>query len=178
MGVMAVAVEAFMAVAVFLVVAIVAAAIAAVDMVTAAAGTEVRHRREGPESEDPESEDLDSDDLGTLEASPPVIERRLLTGSGILLEGTAVGLAAARALGVGLVFGAASVDAALAGAAGAADLASVLAGGLVGILSGIGHRTGIARGGVTIIRRIPIRTSSGHFSAGSGVLAERLRFSR
>jgi hypothetical protein len=73
------------------------------------------------------------------------------------LEGTAVGLAAARALGVGLVFGAASVDAALgvivalAGDAGAAGLVSVLATASAGILSGIGHRIGIVRGGRTMI---------------------------
>jgi hypothetical protein len=66
-----------------------------------------------------------------------------------------VGLAAARASGVGLVFGAASVDAALgvivalAGDAGAADL--VLATASAGILSGIGHPTGIALGGDTMI---------------------------
>jgi hypothetical protein len=165
------------------------AAIAAVGMVTAAAAMEVRRRREGPDLEDLESEDLGSEDPGledlgledpgTLVASPPVIERRLLTGSGILLEETAVGLAAERALGVGLAGAVVLVDAALAGDAGAAGLASVLVTASAGILSGFGHRTGIACGGDTIIRFIPIRTSSGHFSAaGSGVLVERLRFSR
>ena len=169
------------------------AAIAAVGMVMGVAGTEVRHRREGPDleglgsddlgSEDPGSADRDSDDLGsedpgTLVASPPVIERRLLTGGGIRLEETAVGLVEATALAVALGFGAASVDAASASVAGAVDLGLALVGGSVGIPSGIGHRTGIARGGDTIIRRIPIRTSSGHLSAGSGVLVERLRFSR
>jgi len=157
------------------------AATAAVGMVTGVAGTEVRHRREVPDldgldSDDPDSEDLDSEDPGTLVASPPVIERRLLTGGGIRLVETAVGLVTA--LGAGLVFGAASVDVALASDAGAAGLVLVLAGGSVGILSGIGHRTGIARGGGTIIRPIHIRTSGGHFSARSGVLAQRLRFSR
>jgi len=186
-------VEASTAVVVFQVAAITgegpaSAAIAAVGIVMEVAGTEVRHRREGPDledldsgdlgSEDLGSEDPDSEDSGTLVASPPAIERQLLTDGGIRSEGTGVGLAAARALGVGLVFGAASVDVALAGDAGAADLGLALAGGSVGILSGIGQRTGIARGGDTIIRRIPIRTSSGHFSAGSGVMVERLRFSR
>ena len=190
MGVMAAAeaVEAFMAVAVFLVVAIVAAAITQEDtataaitaggMVTAAAGTEV-HRREGPDLED-----LVSEDLGTLGVSPPVIERQLLTGGGIRLEETAVGSVEATALAVALAFVAASVNAAFlevvgsASAAGAADLGLALVGGSVGIPSGIGHRTGIAPGGDTIIHRIPIRTSSRHFSAGSGVLVERLSFSR
>jgi hypothetical protein len=154
------------------------AAIAAVGIVMGVAGTEVRLRREGPDLEDLGSEDLESEDPGTLVASPPVIERRLLTGGGIRSEGTAVGLAAARALGVGLAGAAASVAAALAGDAGAAGLASVLVTASAGILSGFGHRTGIARGGDTIIRFIPIRTSSGHFSAGSGVVVERLRFIR
>jgi hypothetical protein len=165
-------VEASTAVVVFQVAAIAgevpaSAAIAAVGIVMGVAGTEVRHRREGPDledlgSEDPDLDDLDSEDLGsedsgTLVASPPVIERQLLTGGGIRLEETAVGLAVARALAVGLVFGAASVNAAFlvvvasASAAGAADLVLALAGGSVGILSGIGHRTGIARGGSTII---------------------------
>ena len=96
-----------------------ASAAIAVGIVTGVAGTEVRHRREGPDledldlddlgSEDPGSDDLDLDDLvsedldledldlddsGTPVASPPpVIERRLLTGGGIHLEETAVGLA-------------------------------------------------------------------------------------
>jgi len=146
------------------------AAIAAVGIVMEAAGTEVRHWREDPDLEDLGSEDLgsgdrDSDDLdledlgledsGTLVASPPAIARQLLTGGGIRLEGSAVGLVEATALAVALGFGAASVNAAflvvVASAAGAADLGSALAGGSVGILSGIGHLTGIARGGSTII---------------------------
>jgi hypothetical protein len=183
-------VEASTVVAVFQVAAITgevpaSAAIAAVGIVTGVAGTEVRHWREGPdlddldsedldsedpdledlesedlESEDLESEDLGSEDPGTLVASPPVIERRLLTGGGIRLEETAVGLVEATALAVALGFGAVSVNAAFlvvvasasASAAGAADLGSALAGGSVGIPSGIGHRTGIARGGNTIIK--------------------------
>jgi hypothetical protein len=173
-------VEASTVVAVFQVAAITgevpaSAAIAAVGIVTGVAGTEVRHWREGPdlddldsedpdledlESEDLESEDLGSEDPGTLGASPPVIERRLLTGGGIRLEETAVGLVEATALAVALGFGAVSVNAAFlvvvasasASAAGAADLGSALAGGSVGIPSGIGHRTGIARGGNTIIK--------------------------
>jgi hypothetical protein len=163
-------VEASTVVAVFQVAAITgevpaSAAIAAVGIVTGVAGTEVRHWREGPDLEDLESEDLESEDLGsedpgTLGASPPVIERRLLTGGGIRLEETAVGLVEATALAVALGFGAVSVNAAFlvvvasasASAAGAADLGSALAGGSVGIPSGIGHRTGIARGGNTIIK--------------------------
>jgi len=148
-----------------------AAATAAVGIVTVVAGSEVRHWREGPDladlgsedldSEDPDSDDLDSEDLGledsgTPVASPPVIERRLLTGGGIRLEESAVGLVEATALAVALAFGAASVNAAFlvvvasASAAGAAGLVLVLAGGSAGILSGIGHRTGTP-GGSTII---------------------------
>jgi hypothetical protein len=76
--------------------------------------------------------------------------------------------------------GAASADGvfgdvlALVGVAGVVGLALVLATASVGILSGFGPRTGIARGGDTIIRFIPIRTSSGHFSVVSGVLVGRI----
>jgi hypothetical protein len=161
-----------------------AAATAAVGIVTVVAGSEVRHGREDPDSDDLDSEDLGLDDLdsedlgledsGTPVASPPVIERRLLTGGGIRLEESAVGLVEATALAVALAFGAASVNAAFlvvvasASAAGAADSGLALAGGSDGIPSGIGHRTGIARGGSTVIHRILIRTSGGHLSAGAG----------